>query len=168
MALANKVDNGILTSISQATTQDMTDKGNGIRELFENTSSRTGMPESIWSCGDLNSEQHDESKKFMLSGEPISKTLQDMPATSYGMPDGKSSEGEFDYQKEMQGLEKLSAELDSVRQQLMADILRCQLLQVDLATQFNPGLVQQMRSTKLSCEKCEDILDDSFDAEVKN
>ncbi|XP_072177453.1 uncharacterized protein [Diadema setosum] len=71
----------------------------------------------------------------------------------------------FDYQKEMESLERLSSQLDSVKQQLMADILRCQLLQVDLATQFDPKLVQQLRATKLSCEKCEATLTDSVTAD---
>nr|XP_054766059.1 uncharacterized protein LOC129273021 [Lytechinus pictus] len=136
----------------------MTDKSNSARDSFQNTCSRGSISEAMWPCGDLGHEKHDiaEKKKFP----------QDMPATSYGMAEGKSNEGDFDYQKEMQGLDKLSAELDSVRQQVMADILRCQLLQVDLATQFNPGLVQQLRSTKLSCEKCESTLDDSFEADI--
>lgn len=147
-----------LLAIPEQTTQDGSRANGSVRDMFGNPPT-TRISTDIWPSADLNAENA-ERKKFMRLGlgEIISNRMQ--PAHIQGLSSSQSGEGGFDYQKETQNLEKLSADLDSVRQQLIADILRCQLLQVDLATQFDPGLVKQLRACKLSCEKCDTNLEE--------
>ncbi|XP_070540928.1 uncharacterized protein [Ptychodera flava] len=73
---------------------------------------------------------------------------------NHGSHSHRGSDIDFDHHKEKSNLDVLQKELAEMREKMTKASVKCHLLHVDLATQFNPFLVDTIRSTEEQCQKC--------------
>lgn len=71
--------------------------------------------------------------------------------TKYGKMEGPR---EYSHQKVMSKIDDLKKSLGDLQDKLLKESVRAQILQVDLATQFNPHMVEAVSSAVDSCEQC--------------
>lgn len=70
--------------------------------------------------------------------------------------------GECHYEEKTTNLDSINKQLMEMRDRLLENIYKVHLLQVDLATQFNPNMVQRMSSTEMACDRCAESMEERF------
>ncbi|KAL5016924.1 hypothetical protein ScPMuIL_006513 [Solemya velum] len=65
-----------------------------------------------------------------------------------------SSVANYSHQSVVSQLDEMNKSLDDLREKLVKNSIRCHLLEVDLASQFSPVMVDTLRNVKRDCNNC--------------
>ncbi|XP_064602612.1 uncharacterized protein LOC135468344 [Liolophura sinensis] len=88
-----------------------------------------------------------ESNHYPQSSSPGNHSKRRGTGTQQGMM-------EYNHHIQMSNVDDISKQLDDMKENLIKTSVRCHMLEVDLATQFSPYMVDTLRSVKQECEKC--------------
>ncbi|KAK6185800.1 hypothetical protein SNE40_007950 [Patella caerulea] len=77
-------------------------------------------------------------------------------------------EGNFAYNHTdaISQIEDINKQLNELKTSLCKSIVKCHLLEVDLASQFNPHMIQTLRQTEKDCSHCSKKLEFHFSNSV--
>lgn len=64
------------------------------------------------------------------------------------------SKSEYSHQNAMKQIDLMQSHLENLKESLMKSRVRCHILEVDLATQFSPYMMEAIRNTEQNCQKC--------------